>query len=80
MPPENLAAGQQSEPLAEMSRHISKAGVLIGLYQKHANMEIRGAAELDHVQREMAVIKSEIISELSHSRSLLQGLQKASRG
>ena len=68
-----------ASPLAELNSHVSKAAMLVGLYEKHANSEIRDEGELGHVQREMKVIKSEILSELVRSKSALQQLQKETR-
>lgn len=67
-------------PLAELNRHVSKAAMLVELYGKHANSEIRDEGELGHVQREMKVIKSEILSELTHSKGALQQLQREAKG
>ena len=57
--------------LAELSSHVSKAAMLVELYEKHANSEIRNEGELGSVQREMKVIKSrseEHTSELQSQR------------
>lgn len=66
--------------LAELNTHVSKAAMLAELYEKHANSDIRDEAELGHVQREMKVIKAGILSELAHSKSVLQQLQKRETG
>ena len=66
--------------LAELSSHVSKAAMLVELYEKHANSEIRNESELGHVQREMKVIKSEILSELVRSKGALQQLQRETKG
>lgn len=65
-----------SSMLAELGSHVSKAAMLIELYEKHANSEIRNEGELGHVQQEMKAIKSGILSELMRSKSALQQLQK----
>ena len=62
--------------LAGVTGGISKAGVLVGLYEKHANSDLRSQAELEEAQHEMKVIKGEIISELMRARGILQKLQK----
>lgn len=67
-------------PLAELSMRVSKAAMLVELYGKHANSEIRDERELEHVQREMKVIKSEILSELMRSKGALQQLQMEAKG
>ena len=67
-------------PLAELNSHVSKAALLVELYEKHANSEIRNESELGHVQREMKVIKSEILSELVRSKGALQQLQRETKG
>ncbi len=66
-------------PLAELGSHVSKAAMLIELYEKHANSEIRDEGELGHVQREMKVIKSGILSELVRSKALLQQLERETK-
>ena len=66
-------------PLAELSSHVSKAAMLIELYEKHANSEIKTESDLDHAQREMKVIKGEILSELARSKGALELLQSPNR-
>ena len=58
-----------------VSQHISQAQALIGLYEKNANAEIGSRAELGQVQREMKIIKSELLAELMRSKSALQKMQ-----
>ncbi len=65
--------------LAELNTHVSKAATLAELYEKHANSEIRDEAELGHVQREMKVIKTGILSELARSKSVLQQLERENK-
>lgn len=62
-------------PMAELGSRVSKAAMLIELYEKHANSGIRDEGELGQVQREMKAIKNEILSELVRSRALLQQIQ-----
>ena len=64
----------QPNPLAELNSHVSKAAMLIELYEKHANSEIKTESELEHVQREMKVIKGEVLSELARSKGALEAL------
>lgn len=70
----------QANPLAELNSHVSKAAMLIGLYEKHANSKIKTDADLGHVQREMKIIKGEILSELARSKGALQQLQREAKG
>ena len=63
-------------PLVELNRHVSKVAMLVELYEKHANSELRDEGELGHVQQEMKVIRNGILSELAHSKSVLQKLQR----
>jgi hypothetical protein len=49
---------------------------MMGLYEKHASSVIRSNAELEHVQREMKIIKDGILSALTHSKKSLQALQQ----
>lgn len=62
-------------PVGELRRRISVAGALVRLYEKQANSGVKGN-EVLHVQRELKVIKEEILSELLHARRLLQSMQK----
>ena len=62
--------------LAGVSDGISKVSALVGLYEKYANSDLRSQAELEEAQREMKVIKGEILSELMRARGILQKLQK----
>ncbi|MBI2550052.1 hypothetical protein HYV83_02625 [Candidatus Woesearchaeota archaeon] len=62
--------------LAGVADGISKTSALAGLYEKYANSDLRSQAELEEAQREMKVIKSEILSELMRARGILQKLQK----
>ena len=62
--------------LESRNGQLSKAGAMVELYEKHANSVIRSSAELEHVQREMKIIKDEILSALMHSRKSLQVLQQ----
>ncbi len=66
--------------LAELGSHVSKAAMLVELYGRHANSEIRSESELGHVQREMKAIKSGILSELMRSKGALQKLQGETKG
>lgn len=59
-----------------MTDGISKTSALVGLYEKYANSEQRSQAELEEAQREMKVIKSDILSELMRARGILRKLQK----
>ncbi|MBI2141114.1 hypothetical protein HYU16_01685 [Candidatus Woesearchaeota archaeon] len=59
-----------------LNGQLSKAVAMMELYEKHANSAIRSEAELGHVQREMKIIRDEILSELAHSRKTLQALQQ----
>ena len=61
--------------LESASQHISQAQALIGLYEKNANAEIGSMPELGQVQREMKIIKSELLAELMRSKSALQKMQ-----
>ena len=70
----------QQNPLAELNSHVSKAAMLIELYERHANSEIKTDAGLGNVQREMKVIKGEILSELARSKGALERLQKEANG
>ena len=70
----------QENPLAGLNGHVSKAAMLVELYEKHANSEIKTESDLDHVQREMKVIKAEILSELARSKGALQQLQGEAKG
>ncbi len=63
-------------PVYELNGLVSRASALISMYEKHANSAVRSPAELEHVQREMKAIKSEILSDLMRSRGMLQKLQK----
>ena len=60
--------------LEGLNGQLSKASAMMGLYEKHASTVIRSNAELEHVQREMGIIKAEILSALMHSRKALQAL------
>ena len=62
--------------LEGLNWQLSKAGAMMELYEKHANSVIGNKAELEHVQREMTIIKDEILSALMHSRKSLQVLQQ----
>ena len=59
-----------------LNGQLSNAGAMMELYEKHAGSVIRSKAELEHVQREMKIIKDEILSALMHSRKSLQVLQQ----
>lgn len=63
-------------PLNELRQRVSKAGALISLYEKEANSSARTPADVVHAQREMKVIREEILSELLHTKGLLQKIQK----
>ena len=63
-----------------VSQHISQAQALIGIYEKNANAEIGNRAELGQVQREMKIIKSELLAELMRSKSALQKMQAQEGG
>ena len=71
---------QKGNPLAELNSHVSKAAMLVELYEKHANSEIKTESDLDHVRREMKVIKGAILSELARSKGALQQLQGEAKG
>ncbi len=62
--------------LEGLNGQLSKAVAMMELYEKHASSVIRSSAELEHVQREMKIIKDEILSALMHSRKSLQVLQQ----
>ncbi|MEK6837363.1 MAG: hypothetical protein AABX69_01815 [Nanoarchaeota archaeon] len=62
--------------LEGLNGQLSKASAMMGLYEKHASSVIRSKAELEHVQREMKIIKDEILSALMHSKKSLQALQQ----
>ena len=62
--------------LEGLNGQLSKAVAMMELYERHANSAIRSEAELEHVQREMKIIKDEILSALMHSRKSLQALQR----
>ena len=62
--------------LEGLNRQLSKAGAMLELYEKHACSVIRSKAELEHVQREMKIIRDEILSALLHSKKSLQVLQQ----
>ena len=66
--------------LESVSQHISQAQALIGIYEKNANAEIASRAELGQVQREMKIIKSELLAELMRSKSALQKMQAQEGG
>lgn len=67
-------------PLAELNGSVSKAAMLIELYERHANSEIKTDAELGNVKREMKVIRGEILSELARSKGALERLQREAKG
>ena len=70
-------SGDQTElHLGELTGHVAKAGVLVSLYEKHANTESRNVAELEAAKRELRVIKQEILAELLQSSSALHRLQR----
>ena len=66
--------------LKSASQHISQAQALIGIYEKNANAEIASRAELGQVQREMKIIKSELLAELMRSKSAVQKMQAQEGG
>ncbi len=68
--------GEGVLPLAELRQRITKAGTLMVMYEKEANSSPKTQADIVHAQREMKVMKDEILSELLHSKSLLQRMQK----
>ena len=75
----SASAVQSTSPLRELAvvaDGVSKAGAFVGLYEKYANSYLRSQAELEEAQREMKVIKSDILSELMRARGILQKLQK----
>ena len=72
----SAAAAKSPRGLAGVTEGISKTSALVGLYEKHANSELRSQAELEEAQREMKIIKSDILSELVRARGILQKLQK----
>ena len=61
--------------LEALNRHLSQAQALIGLYGKSANSEIGSKAELEQVQREMKIMKNELLSELMRSKDMLKKMQ-----
>lgn len=63
-------------PIGELNSLVSKASALISLYEKQANSGIGGQAELERVQHEMKAIKKEVLSCLTHSKSIIQKFQK----
>ena len=67
----------ESLSLRELNGQLSKARALMDLYEKHANSNIRSEAELEQVQREIIIIKNEILSELAHSKKSLQARLQA---
>lgn len=68
--------GALSLSLEGLNGQLSKASAMMELYEKHANSVIRSKDELEYVQREMKIIKDEILSALMHSRKSLQALQQ----
>lgn len=62
--------------LEGLNGQLSKAAAMMELYEKHANSTIKGEAELGHIQREMKIIRDEILSALTHSRKSLHALQE----
>ena len=66
--------------LASLNQHISQAQALIGLYEKSANSEVGSKAGLEQVQREMKIIKNELLSELMRSKNLLMKMQMQEGG
>ncbi|MBI2581137.1 hypothetical protein HYV85_05025 [Candidatus Woesearchaeota archaeon] len=62
--------------LERLNEQLSKAGVMMELYEKRAGSVIGNRAELEHVQGEMKIIRDEILSALAHSRKSLQALQQ----
>ncbi len=62
-------------PMESLSQHLSQAQALIGLYGKSANSEIGSKAGLEQVQREMKVMKNELLAELMRARDVLKKMQ-----
>lgn len=67
---------RQSETGEFLDEQLSAATALIELYERRANSAVRSQDELVVVQREMKVIKAEIISALARLSKKLQVLQE----
>ncbi len=68
--------GRDKLSIESLNGQLSKAVAMMELYEKHANSAIKSEAELEHVQREMKIIKDEILFALMHSRKSIQVLQQ----
>lgn len=68
--------GKGALSLEGLNEQLSKAGAMMGLYERHANSTIGSRAELEQVQLEMKIIKDEILSALMRSKKSLQALQQ----
>ncbi len=67
--------GSSGSLLGELRHRVSKAAAMISMYGERANSVVNSEAELARLQEEMKLIKSEIVSELAHSRGLLKKMQ-----
>ena len=66
--------------MESLNQHISQAQALIGLYEKNANSEIGSKARFEQVQREMKVMKSELLAELVRAKNILEKMQAQEGG